>query len=94
MSDQEPQHQQCQGQGNIGQQGGGGDEDHYQTEMIHLIQNAAYHAGGKQGLADLLSHQTGKEEWEFDPKWVNAVCILKVELSDYCVKQHKAGMRK
>lgn len=42
----------------------------------------------------VMKHQTGKEEWEFDPKWVNAVCILKVELSDYCVKQHKAGMRK
>lgn len=42
----------------------------------------------------VMKHQTGKEEWEYDPRWVGAVCIIKVELSDYCVKQHKAGMRR
>ncbi|MGN1267814.1 MAG: pyridoxamine 5'-phosphate oxidase family protein [Dorea sp.] len=45
-------------------------------------------------LAMVMKHQTGKTDWEFDSKWVNAVCILKVVLSDYTVKQHKAGMRK
>ena len=45
-------------------------------------------------LAMVMKHQTGKADWEFDPKWVNAVCIMKLELSEYCVKQHKAGMRK
>ena len=42
----------------------------------------------------VMKHQTGKEDWEYDPRWVNAVCIIKVELSEYCVKQHKPGMRK
>ncbi len=42
----------------------------------------------------VMKHQTGKSDWEIDPKWVGAVCILKVELSDYCVKQHKNGMKK
>ena len=41
-----------------------------------------------------MKHQTGKDDWNFDPKWVNAVCIMKVVLSDYAVKQHKAGMKK
>ena len=42
----------------------------------------------------VMKHQTGKEDWEYDPRWINAVCIIKVELDEYCVKQHKAGMRR
>ena len=45
-------------------------------------------------LEVVMKHQTGKDEWNFDSKWVNAVCIMKVVLSDYTVKQHKAGMKK
>ena len=46
------------------------------------------------GLAVVMKHQTGKDDWNFDPKWVNAVCIMKLELTDYTVKQNKVGMRK
>lgn len=45
-------------------------------------------------LGLVMKHQTGKADWNFDEKWVNAVCIMKLELTDYTVKQHKAGMRK
>lgn len=45
-------------------------------------------------LEVVMKHQTGKSDWTFDEKWVNAVLIMKVELTDYTVKQHKAGMRK
>ena len=48
----------------------------------------------KYALDMVMKHQTGKETWEYDPRWIKAVCIIKVELSEYCVKQHKAGMRK
>ena len=45
-------------------------------------------------LGQVMKHQTGRDDWQFDEKWVNAVCIMKVELSDYTVKQNKPGMRK
>lgn len=45
-------------------------------------------------LALVMKHQTGKDDWSFDEKWINAVCIMKVELTDYTVKQNKVGMRK
>ena len=45
-------------------------------------------------LGVVMKHQTGKSDWNFDEKWINAVCIMKLELTDYTVKQHKAGMRK
>ena len=45
-------------------------------------------------LEVVMKHQTGKTQWQFDEKWVNAVCVIKIELTDYTVKQHKAGMRK
>lgn len=45
-------------------------------------------------LEKVMEHQTGKTDWKFDEKWVNAVCAMKVELVDYTVKQHKMGMKK
>ena len=45
-------------------------------------------------LALVMKHQTGREDWKFDEKWVNAVCIMKLEVTDYTVKQNKPGMRK
>ena len=42
----------------------------------------------------VMKHQTGKADWTFDEKWVNAVCIMKLELTDYTVKQNKVVMRK
>ena len=42
----------------------------------------------------VMKHQTGKTDWTFDEKWVNAVCIMKLVLTDYTVKQNKVGMRK
>lgn len=48
----------------------------------------------EHALGVVMKHQTGKYGWDFDEKWVNAVCIMKMELTDYTVKQHKVGMRK
>lgn len=48
----------------------------------------------EHALAMVMKHQTGKDGWEFTDKWIRAVCIMKLELTDYCVKQHKAGMKK
>ena len=45
-------------------------------------------------LSLVMKHQTGKDDWEFDDKWVRAVCIMKLEVTDYTVKQFKQGMRK
>ena len=42
----------------------------------------------------VMKHQTGKADWTFDEKWVNAVCVMKLVLTDYTVKQNKVGMRK
>ena len=36
----------------------------------------------------IMKHQTGKDFEEFDEKWIYAVCVLKVELIDYEVKQN------
>ncbi len=48
----------------------------------------------EHALSLVMKHQTGKADWTFDEKWINAVCIMKMELTDYTVKQHKMGMRK
>lgn len=45
-------------------------------------------------LGMVMQHQTGRADWNFDEKWINVVCIMKIELEDYTVKQHKSGMRK
>lgn len=47
-----------------------------------------------RALELVMRHQTGKTDWKFDDKWVNAVCIMRLEVTDYTVKQNKAGMRK
>lgn len=47
-----------------------------------------------EALSKIMKHQTGKDEWTFDEKWINAVCVMKLQLSDYTAKQHKNGMRK
>ena len=41
-----------------------------------------------EALKLIMKHQTGKDFAEFDEKWVCAVMILKVNLSDYEVKRH------
>ena len=48
----------------------------------------------EHALSLVMKHQTGRDDWEFDEKWINAVCIMKLEVTDYTVKQHKKGMRK
>ena len=39
-------------------------------------------------LKVIMKHQTGKDFEKFDEKWVHAVMILKVNLSEYEVKRH------
>ena len=58
---------------------------------VEFVEDVAEKA---HALEVIMKHQTGKADWNFDEKWVNAVLIMKVELTDYTVKQHKAGMRK
>lgn len=52
------------------------------VEFVQDVEEKAH------ALELVMKHQTGKTDWNFDPKWVNAVCILKLVLSDYTVKQH------
>ena len=40
-------------------------------------------------LCKFMLQQTGKEINNFGEKWLNAVCIMKLELTDYTVKEHK-----
>ena len=44
------------------------------------------------GLSVLMDDMTGKADWEFTEKWMNAIHILKLEIEDYTVKQNKPAM--
>ena len=46
-------------------------------------------ADKSHALSAIMKHQTGKEFTELTDKWVRAVCILKVRLTDYEVKRHQ-----
>lgn len=41
------------------------------------------------GLSLIMKHMAGMEDANFEEKWVNAVCIFKVELTEYRVKQNQ-----
>jgi len=58
---------------------------------VQFVQDFAEKA---HALELVMKHQTGRTDWTFDEKWVNAVCIMKLILTDYTVKQNKIGMRK
>lgn len=40
-------------------------------------------------LSNLMLHQTGEKITNFTDKWINAVGIMKLELTDFTVKEHK-----
>ena len=40
-------------------------------------------------LSMIMKHQTGKNFQIFDEKLLDAVCILKIRLKDYEVKEHR-----
>ena len=46
----------------------------------------------RHGLSMVMKKMTGKYDWEFSEKWLNAVNILKLEVEDYAVKQNKPKM--
>lgn len=43
----------------------------------------------KQGLSLLMEHNTGKREWSFDEKMVNAVTVFKLEVTKISCKEHQ-----
>lgn len=43
----------------------------------------------KQGLSLLMEHNTGKGEWSFDEKMVNAVTVFKLEVTKISCKEHQ-----
>lgn len=72
------------------------DHSYYYASLIGngTIQFVDDFAEKAHALGLVMKHQTGKADCNFDEKWVNAVCIMKLELTDYTVKQNKPGMRK
>lgn len=42
----------------------------------------------KEGLRLLMEHNTGKREWEFDEKMLNAVTVFKLEITKISCKEH------
>ncbi len=46
----------------------------------------------RHGLSVVMQNMTGKYDWEFSEKWLNAVNILRLEVEDYAVKQNKPKM--
>ena len=43
----------------------------------------------KRGLSLLMEHNTGKREWNFDEKMLNAVAIFKLVVSKMSCKEHQ-----
>ena len=43
----------------------------------------------KLGLSLLMEHNTGKQNWNFDEKMVNAVTVFKLEVTKMSCKEHE-----
>ena len=43
----------------------------------------------KLGLSLLMKHNTGKQNWNFDEKMVNAVTVFKLEVAKMSCKEHE-----
>lgn len=41
-----------------------------------------------KGLIAIMRHTTGKSDWEFNEKMVNAVCVFKLDISSISCKEH------
>lgn len=42
----------------------------------------------KHGLSLLMEHNTGKREWNFDEKMVDAVAVFKLQVTKMSCKEH------
>ena len=42
-----------------------------------------------KALLELMKHNTGKTEWEFDERMVKAVCVFKLEVEEMSCKEHE-----
>lgn len=43
----------------------------------------------KLGLSLIMEHNTGKQNWDFDEKMVNAAAVLKLEVTKMSCKEHE-----
>ena len=43
----------------------------------------------KLGISLLMEHNTGKRDWDFDEKMVNAVSVFKLEVTKMSCKEHQ-----
>ncbi len=43
----------------------------------------------KHGLALIMKQNTGKKEWDFNEKMVNAVTVFKLEVTQMSCKEHQ-----
>ena len=41
------------------------------------------------GLSLIMRHNTGKQEWDFDEKMINAVAVFKLEVTKISCKEHQ-----
>lgn len=44
------------------------------------------------GLGAIMRHNTGREEWEFPERMVDAVCVFKVVVDEMTGKEHAEGV--
>lgn len=42
-----------------------------------------------KALLDLMKHNTGKMEWEFDERMMKTVCVFKLEVEEMSCKEHE-----
>ena len=42
-----------------------------------------------QGLIEIMKHNTGKTEWQFNEKMVDSVCVFKLEVEELACKEHE-----
>ena len=43
----------------------------------------------RRGLSLVMEHNTGKREWDFDEKMINAVAVIKLEVIKMSCKEHQ-----
>ena len=42
-----------------------------------------------KALLELMKHNTGKTEWEFDERMLKAVCVFKLVVEEISCKEHE-----
>lgn len=43
----------------------------------------------RNGLAAIMEHYSGKSDWEFDSRMVDAVTVLRLDVEELCCKEHE-----